>query len=125
LAEKWGATVTAVTSLLGAGTLIDADTAVRSLRPWAAYVYGGLVITALGCAAKAILSAAQAAQDKPITVPPAAAERLKLYREHTDEAMKALGKSREFAGLAFVLLLVSFLVRWFAPYASTAATAAP
>src|SRR5688500_4571177 len=62
LAAQWGATLAALTALFGAGTVIDADDAVRALHPegWG-IAYGILTAGALLAAAIAILLAAHAA----------------------------------------------------------------
>ena len=121
LAAQWGATLAALTALLGVGTIIDADDAVRALDPGWGIAYGILTAAALLAAAIAILLAAEAAHGSLSTIPPDVAERVALRRRLVAEAQRNLEWSRRAAAVAALLLIASFGVRWYAPHESSAA----
>jgi hypothetical protein len=91
LAAQSGATVAALTALFGAGTVIDADDAVRALDPegWG-IAYGILTAAALLAAAIAVLLAAHAAHGSLSTIPPDVTEREALRRRLVAEAQQNL-----------------------------------
>jgi hypothetical protein len=103
--------------------ILNSDTVVRSLQLFWAIVFGVFSLLALGLAARSILLAARAAQDKPITVYADAAERLALYNRLFKGVMDDLGQSRTFAAWAIVALILSLLTRWSAPTNPPAAPA--
>ena len=123
LAQQWGATVTALTSLLGAGTIISSDDVVRSLDPPAwSMLYGVLVGFSLVSAAVSILLASLAGQASWAVIRPGVRERLALYEELVTRARNQLWWSRVLAAISLVLLIISFAVRWFAPVMPAPAT---
>lgn len=120
LAAQWGATLGALTALFGAGTIIDADDSVRALHPegWA-ILYGILTAAALVAAAIAIVLAALAAQGSVVEIPPDITERLELRQRLVADAQRNVQWSRRVAGLAVVVLVAAFGVRWYAPQESS------
>ncbi len=114
-AEKWGTTVSALTALLGTGTVVQADDVVRSLTTGAALWYGVFVLLALLAAAGSILYAAWAAQESDKSIAPGLEERLTLYDDQWKDAIENLRVSRMLAGVAAVCLIISFGIRWYAP----------
>jgi hypothetical protein len=115
LAQKWGATVTALTALLGTGTIIDADDAVRALESSYAVYYGIAAGGALLAAAASILFASQAGQVGLVQIPPGVKERVALRNSLFEGAARKLRVSGFFAAVAVVLLIASFGIRWYAP----------
>lgn len=119
LAEKWGATVSALTALLGAGTILSSDTVVRSLvSPWGCR-YGVAAGLALILSAAAIWGASRAAQATVGEIPPGAEQRLKFYNKRVKHSVRWLHMSRWCTGVAVLLLIVSLAIRWYAPATPT------
>lgn len=116
LAQNWQAIISAITALLGAGTLISADDVIRALDPpgWAV-LYGVLTGLALLSAAGSILLASLAGQASWPVIPPGARERLALRETLIIRTRRLLKWSQLLAGIALILLICSFAVRWYAP----------
>jgi hypothetical protein len=115
LGGQWAATIAALTGLLGAGTVIDADDAVRGLKePWGP-VYGLLVGAALISAAVATYLAGEVAAGGLREIPIDINERLNLQDRLYRNAVQRFHWSRAATAAALVLLGLSFAVRWYAP----------
>ena len=114
-AEKWGATVSALTAVFGASVLVFSDDMIRSLHLWASVAFGVLTLLALGCAAGSIIAAARAAHDQPVTIPADVSERLNLYDILFNKTVAGLTWSRTLALLAGLLFIVSLVLRWYGP----------
>jgi len=105
--------------LLGAGTVINADVAIRALDgPWD-LLYGVLVAAALTSAAAATYLAAQVAAGGLHEIPADVRERLSLRDRLFDHAVRKLRWSHWATALALFLLACSFAVRWYAPSTPT------
>jgi hypothetical protein len=115
VATAWGASVSAITALLGAGTVIDADDQVRALSsPWS-ILYGALTAVALCAAALSIYLASTAAQFRLQIMPIDLDARRRVRTRIYDLADRDLRRSRMCALVAVVGLILSIGVRWYAP----------
>jgi hypothetical protein len=114
LATQWGATVTAITALLGAGTIISSDDVVAPTvsSTFGAVSYGLLVLIALICASASILQASLASQRKETTIPASLESRVELLHRTIERAEKALRSSRIFAAVAGTLIVLALIARW-------------
>ncbi|MDC7121199.1 hypothetical protein OMK64_06590 [Cellulomonas fimi] len=114
VAAEWQKTVGAVAGLLGAGTLLNADSTARALPLGARHVFTLAAVLAFTAAAASIVLASVAAQPRIRTIPPGVAARRAARDEAFSYARARLVASRWCAGVALVALLVSFGVRWYA-----------
>ncbi|MBO0901802.1 hypothetical protein J1G42_14550 [Cellulomonas sp. zg-ZUI222] len=114
VAAEWQKTVGTVAGLLGAGTLLNADTAVGSLSPAARNLFALAAGIAFTAAAASIVLASLAAQPRIQEIPPGVVARRAARDEAFVYARRRLVASRWCAGIALVALLASFGVRWYA-----------
>ena len=115
LGEKWSATIATLTGLLGAGSVLSSDQAVRSLAPGWRVGYGALVVAALVAAVFATICAATVAQGGIVEIPPDIAGRHKLHDRLLQGGWRNLQRSRAATVVALILFAVAFAVRWYAP----------
>jgi hypothetical protein len=115
LSEKWSGTIATLAALLGAATVLDADSAVRGLEELWSILYAACVAAALGFAAWATLSAASAAQGGIVEIPPDVGGRKQLQEKLVQSAINDLKWSRIATLVALALLAAAFAIRWFAP----------
>jgi hypothetical protein len=114
-ATAWGASVSAITALFGAGIVVNADSQVRALKPGWAVTYGVLAALALAAAGAAIYLAAPAAEARPVPMPKDVRGRATAIEELFQSAVRDLKASRVCTAAAVVLLMASIGVRWYAP----------
>jgi hypothetical protein len=116
VAQDWQVSVSTITALFGAGTLISADAVVRSLDPsgWAV-LYGVLAALALVSAGVAILLASLAGHPVWSTRSPNVPAEVQLREDRISKAHCKLLWSRILAFLAVALLIAGYAVRWYAP----------
>lgn len=114
VAAEWQKTVGAVAGLLGAGTLLNADTTVRALSPDARNLFALAAGLAFTAAAASIVLASLAAQPRVRRIPPGVVARRAARDGAFSYAHGRLLASRWCAGIALFALLVSFGVRWYA-----------
>jgi hypothetical protein len=115
LAGQWTATVGVITGLLGAGTLLSADSTIQALAsPWSLF-YGLLAGGALLAVAISTLYGSLASQgtikDRPIS----SKDAVELLDSEVARSVRQLHASRVVAGFALVLLIAALGVRWYAP----------
>lgn len=121
-AQHWQSSISTITALFGAATVLNADNAVRAIAPEWSYLYGLLVVLSLVCAALALQLASQAGEPSRVTVPAALDKQVNLYNQVFDTAKHRLSLSRLFAALAVALLILTIGVRWYAPHNPEAAS---
>lgn len=114
-ASDWGKAVATIAGLLGAGSLLNADTAVRELSSGAAITYAALAGLAFVSAVAAVTLASLAAAPHRQLITPDVGDRGRLRDSTFTTAARRLDASRIATGLAVLLLLASFAVRWFGP----------
>jgi len=114
-ASDWGKAVATIAGLLGAGSLLNADTAVRALKPNADIAYAVLAALAFVTAVAAVTFASLAASPRRRLFGPDVGSRQTARAAAFTRASRLLFASRITTGLAVTLLLASFGVRWFAP----------
>jgi hypothetical protein len=115
VAQQWGTAVSAVTGLIGAGSIVNADSAVRSLRGGWGLLYGVFAAAALLAAVVSILLAGAAARSQLVKLPVDVNAQIKLREQLVDLVVKRLFWSRAFFGLSILLLIIAFGIRWYAP----------
>jgi len=113
MATEWQKTVATVAGLFGAGTLFNADTAVRALGWIGKTGFAVLAVVAFLAASGSIVLASLASQTRLVEIPPDVVSRRRLRDQEFEEARLRLRWSRLLAGVAVVALLGSFLFRWF------------
>ena len=116
-AQQWGTAVSTVTGLLGAGSVINADSAVRSLRDNWGLAYGVFAATALLAAVCSILFASAAARSQIVMLPVDVNEQIRLRDQLIATVVKRLFWSRTLFLVSILLLLAAFGIRWYAPTA--------
>jgi len=114
-AAEWQKAVASLAGLLGAGTLLNADSAVRALSPGWRIGYGVAAGLALVLAGSALALASVASQNREVEIPPDLGERLQLYNKTVEYTCSRLQLSRRCTALAAVALIISFAIRWYGP----------
>jgi hypothetical protein len=114
-AQHWQSTVSTITGLFGAATLLDADEQVRKLAAFWSPAYGGLVLLSLVFAAAAIWLASSAGVANVARVSPDIDDRVKKFDDLFENAQDELWCSRFLTALAAMALVAALGVRWYAP----------
>ena len=115
LGEKWSATVATLTGLLGAGSILASDQAIRALVPVWRVAYGVLAGAALTSAVLATIAAAYAAQGGIVRIPADIVGRRQLQERLVEDGWRHLRRSRFLVITALVLLATALAIRWYAP----------
>jgi hypothetical protein len=115
LAGQWTTSVGIIFALLGAGALVSSESAIQTLASPYSVAYGVLAAGTLVTAAYAVLAGSLASQGTVKTMPVDATEIVRLREEEFTRSARQLGQSRLAAGLAVVLLILSFGLRCYAP----------
>jgi hypothetical protein len=117
LASTWGATISVLLGLLGAGTVLNADDDVRALAgsTWPA-LFGCFALIALGSGAFAIYAAHVASQPVKVeNIGPSTTEQVAAYEGLISRTQRWLNWSKIATCISIVALISSFAVRWYAP----------
>jgi hypothetical protein len=115
IAQRWQTSVTTITGLFGAATVLDADTAIRAIAPTWNYTYGALVAGSLLFAALALYLASLAGDPTGKVIPAGVRRQVQLSEEVFKIASSRLMWSRIWTLPAALLLIVALGVRWYAP----------
>ena len=102
-ADKWLATISALTGLTGLLTLLSSQARLTSLSPYGEWGVGALLALAFVCALVAIFQGALAAQGKSMTLLNDPIQVRNWYKTETQDAARALQLSRWTALVAAVL----------------------
>jgi hypothetical protein len=117
LAGRWTTTLGTLVGLLGGASVLNADDKVRALDSFWRITYGIIAFFAVGLAAVATYLGMLAAGEREFDVPPDLAGRVREMNNTFQRGRTFLRYSLVLAGIALVLLAISFAVRWYAPKA--------
>ena len=114
-AQHWQSTLSTITALFGAATVLDADKAVRTLAYGWNYFYGAAVVLSLMCAGLSLKWASQAGVPQNVTIPIDINKRTALHKNVLERTESRLAWSRSSAAPAVALLILAICIRWYAP----------